>query len=393
MNNLTRFGIAALALVPLAAFAQTLPPSQDGYYVSGSGTNFGTASTIVVGQTGGVQVQLPPGQLPVTNDAAGIGLIQFDLTHLPAGLTAAQVQKATLTVFVDTVTTGGTINVDTVSSSTPWGELTVNGNSGISPGSAVATAVPVTAVNTFIAMDATAAVQGWITAPSSNNGFMILANGSTSVQFDSKENTATSHPATLTLVLVNTGATGAIGPTGATGPTGLTGATGATGPTGATGATGATGTRGPTGATGPAGGQVWSANILLPASVQIDEVGAPSGISTAVYAYLPVALPVPQNCTASNFSVTVFGAQNAVSSVTVYLAEANAAGIVNTSAGAVLSCSVTANSGNPVSCTSASASAVTTGNFLLIYSHFSTTAPATPADFANANILTSFVCQ
>src|ERR1700678_4114725 len=125
MKNLTRFAIAALALAPIAGFAQTLAPSQDVYYVPVIGSNFGTATTITVGSSGSV------------------GLVQFDLTQLPPGLTAAQIQKATLTLFLDHVNSGGTINVDTVSASTPWGELTVNGNSGISPGIAVATAIPV----------------------------------------------------------------------------------------------------------------------------------------------------------------------------------------------------------------------------------------------------------
>jgi hypothetical protein len=234
-----RLAISALALAPVAGFAQTLSPSQDSYYVSGNGTNFGTAATIIVGQTGTATVQLLPGQLPVVGAPNAAGLVQFDLTQLPPGLISAQVQKATLTLFVDQITSSGTINVDTVSSSTPWGELTVNGNSGISAGGAVATSVPVATVNTFISMDTTAAVQGWITTPSSNNGFMILANGSTSVQFDSKENAATSHPATLTLVLVDTG------PAGAAGATGPVGAAGVQGPLGATGATGVQGPAGP----------------------------------------------------------------------------------------------------------------------------------------------------
>jgi hypothetical protein len=91
-------------------------------------------------------------------------------------------------------------------------------------------------------------VQGGIATPASNNGFMIQANATTSVQFDTKENTSTSHPATLTIVLANSGPTGATGPTGAasmvTGPTGPTGAAsmvaGPAGPTGAIGATGGT---------------------------------------------------------------------------------------------------------------------------------------------------------
>jgi hypothetical protein len=182
-----RFAATALALAPIAGFAQTLAPSQDSYYVSGNGTNNGTAPIVVVGQTGATTVQFGSGQLPVVGGQNAVGLIQFDLTQLPAGLTAAQVQKATLTLFVDAITSGGTINVDTVAGA--WSELTVSGNNNPSPGNAVATSVPVTTVDTFISVDATAAVQGWITTPGSNNGFMILGNGSTSVQFDSKENT------------------------------------------------------------------------------------------------------------------------------------------------------------------------------------------------------------
>jgi Collagen triple helix repeat (20 copies) len=135
--------------------------------------------------------------------------------------------------------------------------LTVNGNSGISAGSGVATAVPVSTTDTFISMDATAAVQGWISTPGSNNGFMIIGNSTTSVQFDSKENTTTSHPATLTIVLASSGPTGPTGAAstvaGPTGPTGATGATGAAGAASATGATGPTGAAGTNGATGPTG--------------------------------------------------------------------------------------------------------------------------------------------
>jgi collagen type I alpha len=244
MKNPIRIATILLTLAAVGGFAQTLPPSGDTYYVPGNGTNFGTGITITVGSS------------------SSVGLVQFDLTQLPAGLTAAQIQSATLTLFLDHVGSAGTINVDTVSASTPWNELTVTGNSGIAAGPAVATSVPVNTVDTFIWMDATAAVQGWITTAGSNNGFMITANGSTSVQFDSTRNPTTSHPATLTIMLASSGPTGptgaastVAGPTGPTGPTGSTGAAGAassTGATGPTGATGANGTAGPTGATGAA---------------------------------------------------------------------------------------------------------------------------------------------
>ena len=97
MTQSIRFALAALAFVPLAGFAQTLTPSQDSYYVPSNATNFGTASTITVGSS------------------SSVGLVQFDLTQL-GGVTAAQVQKATLTLFLDHVNSAGTgINVDTVS--------------------------------------------------------------------------------------------------------------------------------------------------------------------------------------------------------------------------------------------------------------------------------------
>ena len=204
-----------------------------------------------------------------SNDQA---LVQFDLSHLPAGTTAANIAKATLIVFVTKLGSAGTVNFDTVSASTPWSEFTVNGNSGISAGSVVATSVAINTTDAYIAIDATAAVQGWVATPGSNNGFIITPNtvSGVNVSFDSKESTTTSHPAVLSITLVGSGgaagATGATGPTGATGagtagvtgPTGSNGTAGPTGPTGATGAgtagaTGPTGSNGTAGATGPTG--------------------------------------------------------------------------------------------------------------------------------------------
>jgi hypothetical protein len=77
MKNLMRFAIAALALTPVAGNAQTLAPSQDAYYVPNSGSNFGTATTVTVGSS------------------SSVGLVQFDLSQLPPGVTSAQIQKAT----------------------------------------------------------------------------------------------------------------------------------------------------------------------------------------------------------------------------------------------------------------------------------------------------------
>ena len=64
----------------------------------------------------------------------------------------------------------------------------------------MASNVEVTLENTFVSVDATAALRAWLTPPTANNGFLIeAAIAVTNVQFDSKENTNTSHPATLTI--------------------------------------------------------------------------------------------------------------------------------------------------------------------------------------------------
>jgi hypothetical protein len=102
MKNSIRLTTGVLILVPIAGLAQTLAPSQDAYYIPGNGSNFGTATTITVGSS------------------SSVGLVQFDLTQLPAGVTSAQIQKATLTLFLDHVNAGGSINIDTVSASTSW---------------------------------------------------------------------------------------------------------------------------------------------------------------------------------------------------------------------------------------------------------------------------------
>src|SRR6202041_3398255 len=129
MRNVFGFGLlCGLFLVPTAIFAQSAPLVQDSYVVPGAGTNYGSATTLNVGGA--------------SNDQA---MVQFDLMQLPAGTTGSSVSKATLVLFVTKMASTGTVNFDTVSASTPWTELTVNGNSGISPGSVVATSVAINA--------------------------------------------------------------------------------------------------------------------------------------------------------------------------------------------------------------------------------------------------------
>lgn len=207
-------GLILLA-APLAAFAQSWGPSQDAYIVPGNATNFGTSASVTIGSSGSQ------------------GLVLFDLSVLPGGLASIQVQKATLTLYVNHVSSPGSMNIYIANGS--WAELAVNGNNAPSAGSQVASSVPVNSAGQYISIDVTSAIQAWVAGPTANNGFLVEANTGTSFQLDSKEATNTSHPATLAITLANAGAvgaTGATGPIGTTGPAGATGSTGATGPAG-----------------------------------------------------------------------------------------------------------------------------------------------------------------
>jgi hypothetical protein len=132
-----------------------------------------------------------------------------------------------------------------------WTESTVTGTNSPAAMAPVASNVPVSTSGQFVSVDATAAVQGWVSSPASNHGFVIAGNGTTSVQFDSKEGTTTSHEAALSLTL----ASAAVGPPGPAGPAGATGPAGPQGPAGAQGPAGPQGATGPAGPAGPSGSQ------------------------------------------------------------------------------------------------------------------------------------------
>jgi len=97
-------------------------------------------------------------------------------------------------------------------------------------------------------------VKNWLDGVLPNNGVALLpsAGSAINVFFDSKEATATSHPAQLLIFLQNQGPVGPIGPQG---PQGSQGPAGPQGPPGNSGATGPAGPAGPQGATGLAGPQ------------------------------------------------------------------------------------------------------------------------------------------
>jgi TGF-beta propeptide len=142
-------------------------------------------------------------------------LLQFDLSTLPAGTTATQMSRATLRLYCNRADTPGSVSVQSVNAA--WGEYSVTFATLPSLGSAVQT-VSVGQAGAYVAVDVTAVVQGWITAPATNHG-LALTSGTAVVQFDSKENDLTGHAAVLDVALASMGETGGtVGPVGPAGP-------------------------------------------------------------------------------------------------------------------------------------------------------------------------------
>ena len=175
-------------------------------------------------------------------------MVQFDLSTLPVGTTAAQISKATLRVYCNRADVPGEVQAQLVGGA--WTELGVTFATLPAVGAVVQTA-QVTGVGEFVTFDVTSAVQGWVSAPGTNDGLVLAAVAGTVVQFDSKENDQTAHAPELDIVMAGSGTVGTVGPAG---PQGIQGETGATGATGATGPAGPMGPQGLPGISGSGGG-------------------------------------------------------------------------------------------------------------------------------------------
>lgn len=211
-----------LALLIPAAYAIDLPAVADATLRTAQpASNFGA---------------LP--QLQVDN--ATHALIRFDLSALPPGLTSSSIAQASLRLYANRITTPGYVNFTRVES--PWSETTATAANMPTSGASLGVSLQVTDANAYYLLDVTQLVKDWIGAPATAHGLLLTAPAPTTVFFDSKENTATSHAPTLTVVL-----------NGPAGPPGPKGDTGAQGPQGIQGIQGLRGLTGATGATGPAG--------------------------------------------------------------------------------------------------------------------------------------------
>jgi hypothetical protein len=120
--------------------------------------------------------------------------IQFNLASIPA---TASVSQATLKLYVNSVVTAGSFNVDYVNGA--WSEGTIDSSNAPPLGAAIASNVSVTTAdkNQYILVNVTSAVQAWLNGSEANNGLALVANSKFNATFDSKESTTTSHPAEL----------------------------------------------------------------------------------------------------------------------------------------------------------------------------------------------------
>jgi hypothetical protein len=167
-----------------SAYAQ-ITPSADAYTnTADPTTNYGAATLLYV------------------NGATEIAYIQFNLSSIPTG---ASVSQATLKLYVNAITTGGTFNIDYVTGT--WNERTIKSNLAPALGAAIATSgtLATTSKNQYILINVTSAVQAWLSGSVANDGLALVANSTFNASFDSKENTTTSHPPEFDIVFAGRG--------------------------------------------------------------------------------------------------------------------------------------------------------------------------------------------
>jgi hypothetical protein len=131
--------------------------------------------------------------------------VQFDLSSLPASYTSANITKATLKLYVNTVTTAGSFNVDFVNGA--WSEKAITANLSPALGTTIAASVPLTSANVhdYIIIDITSALGAWLNGTQANDGIALVGNSPFNASFDSKENTTMSHPPELDVVFAGGG--------------------------------------------------------------------------------------------------------------------------------------------------------------------------------------------
>src|SRR5262249_44465638 len=203
---------SALILVPDRALAVQAVIDADTYLnfsnTNTKGQNFGSSSTLSVSGTAHT-------------------FLRFDFSTLPATTTPDNIQKATLTFFVRTVSTSpspGAFTVKLINSDWVEGAVTYNNYFGAPTNGTLSDLSPVLSVpiasgdaNSYVTVDITDIVKGWctpqcpqVTPSGSNHGLALVATTGTTFSLDSKE-TSGGHQSWVEVVLVGGGSSGALG--------------------------------------------------------------------------------------------------------------------------------------------------------------------------------------
>jgi hypothetical protein len=128
--------------------------------------------------------------------------LRFDLSTLPPGARGNDIAKATLRLWVNSVSNPGAFDIRRITSA--WDEATITANSSPTLGGAIVSGALVTnqSVDSFVTVDLTQLVKDWLNGSLANNGIAILASeANTNFRFDSKENGLTSHEPGLEIIL------------------------------------------------------------------------------------------------------------------------------------------------------------------------------------------------
>src|SRR5215471_9448891 len=194
---------AALVALPGSSFAQTGTLTDDAYAASNpvleQGNLGGSGPAIVVAGPGATLAGVPVG--------AANGYIKFKLTStLPPGTTESNVSKATLTLYVSSLTAAGSLVLHRITGT--WNENTISSTTALTLTPEVS-GVKAARAQAFITIDVTRLVRDWVSGRHPNNGMALVASGDqTFVSFDSKESGITSHEPSLAIALVNQGPKG-----------------------------------------------------------------------------------------------------------------------------------------------------------------------------------------
>ncbi|MGH2548273.1 MAG: DNRLRE domain-containing protein, partial [Thermomicrobiales bacterium] len=156
-------------------------------------------------------------------------LISFDLSTLPGSITSGTVARATLKLYVASVSAAGSFDVRRVTSSWAEGAVTYATMPSLGATDVAGVAVSSGSAMNFMLVDVTAAVRAWIDSPATNYGLALVASSGSGINItlNSKENSGAAHESTLDVEL-----TGPVGPQGVPGSTGPAGPAGLQGPMG-----------------------------------------------------------------------------------------------------------------------------------------------------------------